>query len=362
MTDTLDDNLLFVERDVDAMVSLRGRVWGTDHPHTDPRFVSWIAAGSPPDTAAGILVRHRGHAIGCAALRRKRQFVSGTEIALAHGFDYMIDPDLSDVLAGRVALRVAVLWHRLAESMGHGSSIVFPNARSMHMLTSSRVRMAPIFRPSLLVRPLPTARFTERVHHVPRRALSTATRLASLSSWVRASAYGRPAGEALPVERFDDGFDELWLGSRDQLGVSTIRDAAYLNWRFHDHPIYRYRTYGWRQAGSWAGYLVCVERRLFGVDTMMVVDILSPRLGSIGAALLDVVVDEARRRGMGMVVTLALRGGGLHATLKDRGFIEVPSRLDPKQFTAVERVYDASIRAALDSGPRYFTWSDMDVV
>jgi hypothetical protein len=308
------------------------------------------------------MVRHRDRAAGFAALCMKRQSVGGREVPYALGLDYMVEPGLGAALSGRVALRVALLWHRLAQSLGCRSSVVFPNARSMHILTSARVGMVPIFQPSLLVRPLATARFVERVHHVPRRALATATRLASLSSWVRASAYSRPPGDAVPVERFDDGFDALWLETRDRLGVATVRDAAYLRWRFDAHPLYRYRTFGWRHGNAWTGYVVCVERRLFGVDTMMVVDILSPRIDTVGPALLDVVADEARRRGLGMVVALALRGSGVHGALKNRGFIDVPSRLDPKRFTAVECVYDDALRAELATGPRHFTWSDMDVV
>jgi hypothetical protein len=357
-----DDNLFFVERDAELLLTLRGRVWGSDHPHTDPRFFAWVCAQSPRHLASGVMVRHRGRAVGFAGMCVKRQVVGGRDVKFAHGLDYMIEPGLSDVLAGRVALRVPLRWHRLAESLGCTSSVVFPNHRSMHILTSNRVGMTPIFQPGLLVRPLSTARFKERIHNVPRRALATATRLVSVSSWVKATAYGRPQGEAEPVERFDDGFDELWHGTRDQLGVATVRDAAYLKWRFEDHPVYRYRILGWRRGGAWIGYVVCLERRLFGVDTMMVVDILSPQLLTVGPALLDAAMDEARGRGLGMMVALALRGGSLHAVLKGRGFYDVPARLDPKRFTAVEHVYDESIRADLAASPRYFTWSDMDVV
>ena len=75
-----------------------------------------------------------------------------------------------------------------------------------------------------------------------------------------------------------------------------------------------------------------------------------------------VAVDEAGRRGVGMVVTLAVRGGSVHEAVKSRGFINVPARLDPKRFTAAEQVYDDAIRAEFASLPRYFTWSDIDVV
>jgi hypothetical protein len=357
-----EHDLFFVERDTDLLLALRSKVWGSSHLHTDPRFFSWMFARTPQGMPSGIMARHHGRAIGFAGLCTKRQFVTGREVTLAHGLDYMIEPGLSDILAGRVALRVPQRWTRLAEVQGFTSGVVFPNGNSMRMLTSPRVGMVPVFQPDLLIRPLPTARFTERLRNVPRRALSTATRLAALACQVRAKAYGRPKGEATLVEHFDEGFDELWLNTRDGLGISTIRDAAYLNWRFRDHPIYRYLTLGWRQNGSWIGYIVCAERRLFGVDTLLVVDILSPQMESVGAALIDAAIDEARRRGLGMVVALAVRGGRVRESFKSRGFINVPARLDPKRFTAAEQIYDSSARAEFSSLARHFTWSDMDVV
>lgn len=358
----VDDELYFVERDAEQLLALRARVWGADHPHTDRRFLAWSFAGTPKGAASGVMVRFKGRAIGFAGMCHKRHYVAGREMVFAHGMDYMIEPGLSDVLAGRVALRVPLRWHDLARANGCTTGVVFPNIKSMRILTSQRVGMMPLFQPDLLVRPLLSAKFTERLHNIPRRALSTATRIAAIASWGLASTYGRPTGELQEVDRFDPGFDDLWIRTRDSLGIATVRDSAYLNWRFNSHPVYPYRILGWKQGDQWMGYVVCTERKLFGVDAMLVVDILTPRMDSVGAALMDAVVDDARRRGMGMVVTLALPKSEVQEVLSGRGFIQVPARLDPKRFMAVERVYDETIRADVGSKPRYFTWSDMDVV
>ena len=293
-----EHDLFFPGRDTELLLALREQVWGSNHPHTDARFFDWIYARTPKDTPAGIMVRHQERAVGFAGICPKRQWVAGREVGLAHGLDYMIQPGLPDMLTGRVALRVAHRWMQLVEERNFSFGLVFPNSNSMRILTSPRVGMSPLFEPALLIRPLPSARFTERIRGVPGRALSMATRVAALSSWVRVSDYGRPRGEAEPVEHFDEGFDALWLQARDTLDASTVRDAAYLNWRFREHPLYRYQVVGWRQDGAWLGYVVCVERRLFGVDTLLVVDILSPQIQSVGPALIDAVSDDAHRRGL----------------------------------------------------------------
>ena len=356
-----DRDLYFVDRDTDALLDLRARVWGGAHPHTDARFMGWLFAATPPGQPSGIMIRKNDAAIGFAGLCTKRLWAAGREAMLAHGLDYMIAPDLSDALAGRVALRVPQHWIDLARAHGFASGVVFPNANSMRILTSQRIGFNAVFQPDLLIRPLPTARFTERLRNVPRRALSTAARMAALASWIRSTSYGRPAGEAVEVNSFDDGFDALWQRVRDDVGIATIRDRAHLEWRFGAHPVYRYTTFAWRRGADCEGYVVCTPRRLFGVETMLLVDLLTAAPQTVAPALIDVVVEEARRRGMGMVVTLAVRGSQLHDALKMRGFINVPSRLDPKRFTATEIVFDEALRPAFDAHPRYFTWSDMDV-
>lgn len=356
-----DADLFFADRDTDAVLQLRARVWGSDHPHTNRQFLEWLFAATPPGAPAGVLVRKNEQVLGFAGLCRKRQWVAGREVRLAHGLDYMIAPDLSDALAGRVALRVPQRWTQLARDLGFASGVVFPNVNSMRILTSPRVGFTAVFQPDLLIRPLPTARFTERLRNVPRRALSTAARLAAMGSWIKSTSYGRPTGGAEPVEAFDEGFDELWQRASGDVGIATTRDAKYLAWRFGAHPIYRYSTFAWRRGNVCDGYIVCSHRKLFGVDTALVVDLLTVAPTTVGPALIDAVVDDARRRSLGMVVALAVRGSSLHDALKLRGFINVPSRLDPKRFTATEQVFDETLQPDFDSHARFFTWSDMDV-
>ena len=38
------------------------------------------------------------------------------------------------------------------------------------------------------------------------------------------------------VDRFDDETDALFAEIEPSLGVATVRDQTYLNWRYSDHP------------------------------------------------------------------------------------------------------------------------------
>ncbi len=56
-----------------------------------------------------------------------------------------------------------------------------------------------------------------------------------------------------PVERFDASTDDLWRNMAERRNVAVIKDAAYLNWRFIDHPSIRYACFAAERAGELAG-------------------------------------------------------------------------------------------------------------
>jgi GNAT superfamily N-acetyltransferase len=58
------------------------------------------------------------------------------------------------------------------------------------------------------------------------------------------------------VERMDAGLDAVWLDLAKGYGVTRIRDAAYLNWKYADHPTLDYRLVVATRAGAPTGYLV----------------------------------------------------------------------------------------------------------
>lgn len=45
---------------------------------------------------------------------------------------------------------------------------------------------------------------------------------------------------AVMLDRFDDAYDQVWLGMRAGLQVAADRTAAYMNWRYFEHPRFRY--------------------------------------------------------------------------------------------------------------------------
>lgn len=71
----------------------------------------------------------------------------------------------------------------------------------------------------------------------------------------------------VPIERFDERFDELWQRLRGVYGLAIERDSRYLNWRYADCPDGEYRGYTVERKGrllGWGVFRRRGERLLWG--------------------------------------------------------------------------------------------------
>jgi hypothetical protein len=86
-----------------------------------------------------------------------------------------------------------------------------------------------------------------------------------------------PAG-AEPIERFDEQARWLWDRCAGEFGALGIRDDAYLNWRFCDHPEQSYEPVGVRDGdGILRGYAVYAEVSWQGTKRATICDWLCPQ-------------------------------------------------------------------------------------
>ena len=58
------------------------------------------------------------------------------------------------------------------------------------------------------------------------------------------------------VKEMDPAYDAAWLELSRTYGITRVRDAAYLNWKYGDHPILAYRMVIATQNGSPRGFLI----------------------------------------------------------------------------------------------------------
>ncbi|HEX5131887.1 MAG TPA: GNAT family N-acetyltransferase, partial [Candidatus Krumholzibacteria bacterium] len=58
------------------------------------------------------------------------------------------------------------------------------------------------------------------------------------------------------IKRFDSGLDPVWEKLGAGYGVTRVRDAAYLNWKYMDHPSLVYRALVARRGAEVVGYMI----------------------------------------------------------------------------------------------------------
>ncbi len=106
-----------------------------------------------------------------------------------------------------------------------------------------------------------------------------------------------PAGVRV-IERFDDSVDAVYLRCRDNWGTSTIRDAAFLNWRFVDNPMNEYTIFGVEGDNGLLGYAVYRSKNWLAPGMAVLADWLVPDdEPEVAEALREAVLAQARADG-----------------------------------------------------------------
>ncbi|MCB9889224.1 MAG: GNAT family N-acetyltransferase [Planctomycetes bacterium] len=222
----LDDLLIRDYRPGDeiGIVGLLNDVFGEDDPGYTPRTLeqwAWIYRDNPAGHQIVVAEEPGGRIAGHYACIPYRVVVDGRTATCGQGVDSMVRAEYrrglkSEGLFLRTARRYFDTWG-VPERNAYGYG--FPNKKAFRI----GVRM-------LGYTPV----------HAPVRTLGR--NLFAKSDDVEVEVGGDPAGEIVALPRFDARADRLW----ERLGVAmgTVRDAAFLNWRYADCPFARYTSFG----------------------------------------------------------------------------------------------------------------------
>jgi hypothetical protein len=114
-----------------------------------------------------------------------------------------------------------------------------------------------------------------------------------------------PAGVEL-LGRFDHQARWLWDRCCVTFGASTIRDDAFLNWRFVERPEHEYRIFGVRDdEGVLRGYAVYRQGEWLEANAGLICDwLVPPDEPEVGELLLRAVLAQARDDGVATVTNL----------------------------------------------------------
>lgn len=116
------------------------------------------------------------------------------------------------------------------------------------------------------------------------------------------------------VERFDDDADELWERERPRFGAAIVRDAAYLNWRYADHPVdYELLEARYNGTGALRGLAVLREGGLDPSVASLAEWLVPFADDAAESALIDHALQYAReRRRTGLVAWFPSAGDHFH--------------------------------------------------
>jgi GNAT superfamily N-acetyltransferase len=181
-------------------------------------------------------------------------------------------------------------------------------------------------------------------------------------AWAGASARRAAAG-AVPAEpglrvsaarAFDARFDELWQRCAAAFSIATVRDGAYLNWRYAQNPLRDYLILIAERGEQLLGCAVLLIEPEQHV-TYIVELLLAPQAEAAGQALLAEAAARARQAGCAQVQCWMLRQYRAYVQVLERsGFVYWPSGLLPG-WLGYATPFIARVAPGADAGPEAAT-------
>jgi hypothetical protein len=161
------------------------------------------------------------------------------------------------------------------------------------------------------------------------------------------------------IERFDHQARWLYERCSGAWGVSGIRDDAYLNWRFVEHPEHRYTIYGVRDGeGILRGYAVYRTTDWVLPQMGILVDwLVPPEEPEVGELLLRAALASARSEGACVLAAMVPDCSPWFVTLQRWGFL-----VHPSDYFLVSRHFDRRFDTQWLRESWWYQFADTDLV
>jgi GNAT superfamily N-acetyltransferase len=245
---------------------------------------------------------------------------------------------------------------------GVAFAYTFPNARSHHSFARNHhyqiVTRVPVYAAPLDIGPFAARRTrTGPLGRFMANSLAAALRLSL------ARSYRLRTGEQVrQLDGIDDQVGRCASALVSEETVTLERNKEFLTWRFLAKPTREYRIWGLLRDDKLLAYLVDREAELFGVPSVLLMD-MGNAAGEDDALsrLLAARLHAERANGTPSAVTM-----GLHpqlSRLRRLGFVRVPERFNPRHFNLAVKPLETQQQEALFDGDRWLiTLTDFDVL
>jgi GNAT superfamily N-acetyltransferase len=333
------------ERDEEALRALVNRSFGLSR---GPEYFRWKYLENPAGPAEISVAEVDGTLASMACVLPLRMRVGGAAALGSLSVDVATLPEFRGQGLYRRAARH--LWERLARR-GFALTAGFTNR------LSTRLTLEVLGRRQ--VGPLPV-----RVR--PLRPLQLALSRLGLAGDVPGAVARPPSGgDLVQVEKFDERFDALWQRIEPGLDIATVRDAAFLNWRYAAHPERPYETLACLSGSEVRGYLVWRLLDRFGTRIAFTADLAAePGDARTALRLLRCAADRARASGATLLALLSWPGSPVHAVSRRFALLPLPRALFPQEnvFSVISHRPEASTESLAVPKRWWISWGDSDVV
>jgi len=164
------------------------------------------------------------------------------------------------------------------------------------------------------------------------------------------------SGSVVALDRCDERVDRLWSRISPDVGMGTIRDARFLNWRFLDCPFAPYHAFGLLDAQGELRGLYIARDNWTGPPIQALVEFLVPAADPGAAArLIRDAVERARSVGQQRVELWVPPWHPNFELLRGQGFVSEDSL-----FNLCIKIYDPDLQSAWAGDHWFFSIGDTD--
>lgn len=274
--------------DVAAIVALRESVSGKQLLWDDAKFVAWrygLGTSRRAYARYRILV-HRGEVIAGIGAEEFTLRTPAGNIAAACPMDILSLPQYRNLGLGPWLNQALFQQYPLVVALGANSNSLGLVSRLYSLLPGRRTFQFPLNLATFLHKRIRNPLLYQLVS--PLATIAVRTR----GDWVTRH-FPRHRAQIKRLDRFDAASDAALAQHDDNGGISIVRSADYLNWRYCENPRVSYRVLALHRGPDMAGYIVYrkseqanEERHVHLVDWWLGVAAPATTLSALTGALL----------------------------------------------------------------------------
>ena len=341
------------EKDLEGIASLRETVFGEmEKDKLDPNFWRWEFLEGPDGKALIYIVEDGGRVVGHFADIPRRFSVDGKIVLGTISVDLMVHPDHRR--KGLFSKMGRFAAQRVKKEKGLFMA-AFP-IRKETIVGLQKLGWQVVAELPVLVYPIRFGSIVKRYLHFS--ALSQLIGGFARVAYLLFRGGGEKEVEGIAVNEvtdLDDRFDQFLDKGSSLYPVMGVRNRAFLEWRYLQHPSRTYAIYRAMKEKEMGGYIVLRKVDLLDFNSAVIVDLLAMGEDFL-KALVKKGIEYSRDQGADLLGCMLPKGHAYHKMLRALGFLSSPKRF----LLMVYRHSEEEISLAPEKW--YVNWGDTDVI